>query len=364
MAVDFRTLLAPQNLLGLVTTIKGGVPDPLPPNLFSSGATFLGNQGSYRRVKNTRRVAPMTQWGAPPVPVDSEDISEIPIKLMATRVAKAYDPTVFTNLQALTGISAQRYAEDAVNYQTAELKRRVTNLVSAAKMSVLALGKIYADSTGNLLPTSSGASAAFTYDAGIPSANVDTLATITGVSGAWSTAATDAVKQITYLKRKALETSGFPIAHAIYGRNVPGLVRGLTQFTNNVNGNYLKATEAYMTSEIPQGFLGLNWVPGYTHFYQDSAAATQSILGDNSIIFIPEPTNDWQELLTGTTPIPTTFGTVSTDASAQLAGSISHESGMYSYAWTDTHGVVSQAVGHCFLPVLKVPAAVWATTVA
>lgn len=368
--VDAFSVINADCVTYLFSLLKGGVPDPLPASLFSTGTSFLGNQGSYRRVTNTRQVAPMTQWGAPPVPVQPMDMSEIPVKLLSSRISLPFDPTVFTNLQSFSGANAQRYAEDVVSYQTGELKRRLMNLVAAAKMSVLTLGKIYADSSGNLLPTSSGASAAFTYDAGIPSANIDTIANLTGVSGAWSTAGTDAVKQITTLKKYALGGSstiggsGYPIKYAIYGKNVSGVLRGLTQFTNNVNGNFQKATEAYNTTEIPDGFLGLNWVPGYTHFYQDSSNAYQTILGDNQVIFIPEPTNDWQELLTGTTPIPTQFGTVSSDAGAQLAGTIQHAPGMYSYAWTDPHGLVSQAVGHTFLPVLKVPKAVFVATIA
>src|SRR5271170_5160958 len=117
MPFDLRTILAPQNLLGLVQSIKGGVPELLPPGLFSKVRPTVGNTGSYRRVKATRQLAPVVQYGAPPVPMSGQDVQEVSEKLVHTIVSKPFDASFYNNLQGLSDITAQRYAEDVVSYE-------------------------------------------------------------------------------------------------------------------------------------------------------------------------------------------------------------------------------------------------------
>src|ERR1700722_18030700 len=194
MHFDLRTILAPQNLLGLVQSIKGGVPDLLPPGLFTKVRPTVGNTGSYRRVTATRRLAPVVQYGAPPVSVDGQGITEVSEKLVHTIVSKPFDAAFYNNLQGLSDITAQRFAEDVVSYETAELKRRVTNLMAACKYSVLTSGVIYVDHTQQF--AFSSGTAQYTVNFEVRTTNQTDVATYTGISGLWSSSDTDIPQQL------------------------------------------------------------------------------------------------------------------------------------------------------------------------
>lgn len=364
MSFDLKTLLSPQNLLGLITTIKGGVPRFLPPGLFSNERPCIGNRGSYRRVKNSRILAPITQHGAAPVMLGGEDVTEIPQILMASKIGKPYDSNFFSNLQALSGNgtpAVQKYAEDVVNYHTAELKRKLTNLKTATEYSILTKGAVYVDSSNNL--TLSSGSAAQTYSAGIPAANIDTIANITGIPGTWDDPNCDIPSQLRALKQKAIQTSGYPAAEILYGLNTPGYVRNNTAVAAMVSGNYILASDQYKTTEIPAKLCDYNWHPQYDAFYESTPGTQVQLWDAKTIVVIPTPSPEWQESLRGTTRIPTGYG-VAQNALDAMQTNTQDASGMFSYALTDPHGIVQQVAGDCWFPVLTVPASLWIITVA
>jgi hypothetical protein len=361
MPFDLRTILAPQNLLGLVQSIKGGVPELLPPGLFSKVRPTVGNTGSYRRVMATRQLAPVVQYGAPPVPVNGQDVIEVSEKLVHTIVSKPFDASFYNNLQGLSDITAQRYAEDVVTYETAELKRRVTNLMAACKYSVLSQGVIYVDHTQQFAFGSSGSQ--YAIDFGVPTSNQTDIATFTGVTGLWSNSDTDIPLQLRTLKQLAVQATGYPITHCLYGKSIPDYIQNNTAVADLVRGNYVLATEQYRTTEIPPMLGDINWLPMYSAFAEDSTGAQYSLWPDNLAVFIPDPADDWQEMLEGTRRIPTTFGAVGGDALSVLQTGVDAQ-GLFSYASVDRHLIVEQTVGNTFLPVLKVPAAIYQLTVA
>lgn len=364
MASDLKTLLSPQNLLGLITTIKGGVPDYLPPGLFSNDRPCLGNRGTYRRIKNSRQLAPIVQYGAAPVAVDKQDVVEIPQTLLSSKIATPYDANFYSNLQALGGYgvpATQKYAEDLVAYETAELKRRVSNTMTASKYSILTLGNIYVDSSKNLTLTSG--SAQQTFPAGIPTANIDTIATLSGVAGVWSDASSDIPSQLRAMKRKSVQETGFESMMVLYGINIPLYIRANTASQAMVSGNYVLASEQYQSTEIPARFANYSWFPQYGANYETSPGTRIQLWPDNLALFIPMPDPGWQEMLRGTTRIPTGFG-VGGDPMATMMANTSDVSGMFSYATIDRHGQIEQVAGDCWFPVLTNPNVVYLATVA
>lgn len=361
MAYDIRTLLSPQNLLGLIQSIKGGVQDYLPPGLFANTRPCIGNRGTYRRTKNTRQLAPVSQYGGPPVYVNGSDVTEVPEVLLHSKLAKPFDANFYSNLQGLSDVTAQKYAEDLVAYETAELKRRITNLQMASKYCALTQGKIYVDSTNNF--TLSSGSAQYTIDFKIPAANIDTIANLTGIAGAWSAAGTDIPAQLRAMKQKSAFDTGYQSMAVLYGISVPQWIRANTLVQNAVTGNYVLATEQYRSTEIPAKFSDYDWYPQYGAMFQDPNGVNTKLWPDNIAVFIPLPDPSWQEMLQGTTRIPTSIGSVGGDALQTLMSNTSDVAGMFSYATIDRHGVVEQVAGDTWLPVPKVPGAIYIATV-
>lgn len=364
MAFDIKTLLSPQNLLGLITTIKGGVPDYLPPNLFATDRPCIGNRGTYRRVQNSRQLAPIGQYGAAPVMVSGQGVTEIPQTLLSAKIGKPYDANFYSNLQALGGFgvpATQKYAEDLVSYETAELKRQVSNTMVASKYSVLTLGNIYVDSTNNL--TLSSGSALQTYSAGIPASHIDTIANLSGVAGVWSDASSDIPSQLRAMKQKSAQETGYESMMVLYGINIPKWIRANTAAQAMVSGNYVLASEQYQSTEIPAKFANFNWYPQYGAFFETTPGTRIQLWPDNLAVFIPMPDPGWQEMLRGTTRIPTGFG-VGADPLATMMSNTNDVSGMYSYATIDRHGVVEQVAGDCWFPVLTNPSVLYLATVA
>ena len=103
--------------------------------------------------------------------------------------------------------------------------------------------------------------------------------------------------------------------------------------------------------------------PGYEAFYEDDTGATQDLVSGDQVLFTPEPSMDWLDWLEGTYPVPTGIGAITPDAIG-AAGQYLGRSRMFSYGQVLSDPVtVKQVAGDTFLPVLKVPKAVFGGTV-
>jgi hypothetical protein len=123
-------------------------------------------------------------------------------------------------------------------------------------------------------------------------------------------------------------------------------------------------TQYLSTADIPSPLLGLTWRPAYEAFFEDATGTLQSLVGDDQVVFTPEPSTDWIGWLEGTYPVPTSVGTVSVDAADALRGSVTTAAGMFAYGVVNTDPVtVKMVAGDTFLPVLKVPKAIFIATV-
>jgi hypothetical protein len=108
----------------------------------------------------------------------------------------------------------------------------------------------------------------------------------------------------------------------------------------------------------------MTWVPAYDAFFEDQNGVLQSLVGDDQVVFTPEPTPDWIGWLEGTYPVPTGVGTVSTDGATALRNSVTTAAGMFAYGLISTDPVtIKMVAGDTFLPVLKVPKAIFQATV-
>ncbi len=163
---------------------------------------------------------------------------------------------------------------------------------------------------------------------GVPTGNQNQLDVFgTGspiISATWATNTTPIDKQIQSLHQTAVQLTGYELKHAFYGKNVPGYL------TSNTNlGNYF-FRDSYgpgafgptyvATADIPNPLLGLTWHKAYQSFFYDQNGNRQTLVGDDQVVFTPEPSTAWIGFLEGTYPVPTRAGIVTPADPAVVSG--------------------------------------------
>lgn len=373
-----QQILGGKNLCGVIEAVKGGVPgDVLPPAFLKATRTVEGNTGTYRKVQGTRKVARLATYGSPSRVRQLSGVSEVPITLLHSIESHNHSPSTLVNLQNMEDESRQRLGEQEVARQTAEFKQLFTNLRIAAVYSAIAHGAIYYDTEGNLLASDTGSK----VDYGVPAAGVGGSgnkghladaagnASIIGAIGAgtgpsykWSTATVKIHLQVKALRKAARKLTGYPLKYAFYGDNILDYFLSNNTIQNIMSRNS-KIQDAIQGGEIPDDFMKLKWIPAGEAFFQDADGVNQDIFDANTVVFTPEIDRTWYELIDGTYPVPTNIGNLTEDASAAL-GSVIVKSGVFSYAKvTDDPVGIKQVAGDTFLPVIKVPAAIFIATV-
>jgi len=354
MAKTLEQILGSVALTSLVNGIKGGVPDDvIPPEFMRVNRTVTGNTTKYRKVDNTRKVARLVQYGSASVRREQTGVSEVPITLMHTFEHQVFEAWVLQNLRSAMD-AEQRLGEDEVARQTAEFKRLFMNLRMASTMSMIAQGKIFFDSNGNMLPSSS--SAVTTVDAGVPAGNRNQIGGI--ISAKWSVAGTDIPVQIANLKKYARKLTGYRPMYAFYGANILSYFTGNDKMKEIINRNPAMQNAVLMNNEIPDGLMGMKWRPIYESFFEDQDGSNQDLADDDTVVFTPDPSPEWWEVIEGTYAIPSNM--VLGGNALDVLATLRNVPGMFSYAEVQTDPPsIKQLAGDTFLPIIKVPNAVF-----
>ena len=209
-------------------------------------------------------------------------------------------------------------------------------------------------------PSSSGA--AVTVDYSVPSGNkgqLDVFGSGAIIGASWATASTKIITHIRNIKKASIKKTGYQLAHCFYGENIAGYLSSNTEAKEYLARNPAMNQQILSTGEIPDGFMGLIWHPVDDAFFEDKNGTLQGQIGADDIVFVPEPSQDWYELVQGSFVIPTNLGSVTPDATAAV-GSLTEVFGMYGYAKiTDDPAGIKQFAGDTFLPTIKVPGAVF-----
>jgi len=360
MAKTLEEMIGYKAMLGIVETVKGGVPgDVLPPGFLSITKACEGNIGQYTRVESTRKTARLIQYGSPSVRREQTGVKDITVTLLHTSEHIVHEPWVAQALTDLNSLSRQDRGRQEIDRQTAHFLQLFTNLRLSAVYSALATGHIYADTNGNLLACSTDA--VIDVDYSIPDGNqnqLDVLGDGSIIDASWNTATTNIAGHIKALRTAARKLTGYPIKYALYGENIPYYLAKNNHVTNLIKGNASVAA-GFTNSDIPNPFLGLTWIPADGAFYEDADGTTQTWVGEDTIVFTPEPSADWWEMLEGTGLVPTNLGAVGADAVASL-GQVVEVTGMRSYAQVSSDPVtIKHVAADTFLPALKVPSAVF-----
>lgn len=365
--VALQDVLGAPQLCGTIQATVTGIPDVLPPGIFSKDKTVEKDTGSYTRVKGTRGAAPLTPYGGPAVERLLKGVEDVPVKLMHTCQSLTLPMADFRGLikKDSTGsnLIIDTKGAQEIGRQVREARKTVDNLVTAAQTQALFNGAIYFDGAGNLLPNSSGA--VTTPDFAVPASNKNQLNVFGSgniLTAGWQTATTDIAAQVVNLRDASVRQTGYAIKHALYGANIPSYLTKNNTLTNFFSRGQSSNEKYLTTGEIPSPLLGLTWWPAHEAFFEDANAVLQPLVGPDSVVFLPEPSPDWSGGLEGKYDVPgdTLIGADPLDL---LAGMTTME-GMFAYASVQLNPVRIQLIfGHTFLPTLKVGNAIFIANV-
>jgi hypothetical protein len=353
MSVAIETILGGANLTGVVNSVKGGVPvSTLPPAFLAVSRRIIGNTESYLKVEGNRQTAKLVQRGSPSKARALKGVSDQTFKTLHCFEHIHHKAEVLESLRSpLTNVQDQGAWEIA--RQSLEFSRYFTNLRVSAVYSALALGKIHFDISGNLLPTSSNA--VTTIDFGVPAGNQDSIGGI--IAAKWSTASTDIIGQVEALKQYALELTGYELTTAFYGTGIKNYLGSNTAVAAMLNGN-AAYQQSLLNGGIPNGFLGLNWLPFNKAFFADKDGTIQKWIAADDIIFTPDVDSSWYDFVEGSNLIPNSINISADGASA--VGNLTQKYGQFSYATIETDPVaIKHMAGDEFLPLIKVPKAIF-----
>lgn len=356
MATTLQEVLGYRNLTALAQGVIGGVPDDILPSSFLTATSRIeGAHGSYKRVSSNRKVARLVHYGSASQRREQLGVTDVPFDCMHTFEHMFHDMSVLTALEREDRQDLQELGQQTIAREAAEFGRYFTNLRVSAVYSALVNGAIYFDSSGNLLPNSTGADTARTIDFSVPANNKDQLNGIIGTT--WATDSTDVAGDIKAIKEQARKDTGYPLRWAFYGANILEYLCSNTALANLINASPMASS--FAGNEIPDGFLGLNWRPANEAFFVDNDGSTQDFWSGDTVVFTPDPSPDWWEIVEGSYAVPTSM-TVATDANSAKSGSMTRVYGAFSYAHPsmDPPGIKHLA-GDTFLPLLKVPGAIF-----
>jgi len=361
MTVSLQEILGYENNTGIVQSVVSGVPaDLLPPGFLTATRRIEGDKGSYKQVQGNRQLARSIHYGSPSIRREPIGITNVPFVAIHSVEHMYHEMTTLLALQRYDSPALQELGMQEIARQTREFGTYFSNLRISTVYSLLSNGACYFDSSGNLLPSSTGADTSRTIDPSISSDHNGTGTTVvTGCGGtfaSWATTTNDIIGQIKAIKEQARKDTGYPIRHAFYGANVLGYLA--TNTAIQAMTQYTPMASTFAAGEVPNLF-GLQWHPFNEAFFVDSAGSTQDWCGANKIVFTPEPSPDWWEFIEGSYAVPSNVN-VSNDANSAAAGSMNTSYGAFSYAHPslDPPGI-KHVAGDTFFPALKVPDAIF-----
>lgn len=366
MSKTLDQLVGGETLTGMIQEVVSGVPeDLLPQALFTVNRTVPKDNATYFKVTGTRKSARRIPYGADPTQTDKQGLTETPVKLAHFMEEQSHDASTLMNLMNPENGQMQQLAQWEIDRQTAEFGQRFRNVRISSVHSLFARnGVISFDSNGNLEDSDQSGLGGLDIDFSVPSGNTGQLNTqsdgggSTIIGASWGTATTDIIGQIKQIKKIARQRTGLPLRHALYGENILGYLVG-----NNDVQEFLKTRSdmagQFQQGEIPDGFMGLRWWSIDQAFYDKADGTTTEWFGGDDVIFLPDPSPMWYEMIQGSYPVPRGVSTVTENPQQQLSN-ITVATGAFSYSVLGQKKIdITQVAGDTFLPILKNPAAVY-----
>lgn len=354
MAKTLEQLIGAESLTAIIQDPKGGIPDLfLPPAFKTLTEQVDEDTAEWEAVEGQRKTAKLVLKGSPSKARDMKGVTKRTATLIHTFEHTHHSGSTLLKLQS-SDARTQEIASRIVDNQVKAFRQGFYNLRLAAIYKALAAGVIYFDAEGNLLPTSSGA--LYTADFQIPANNKNQCNSL--ITATWATTSTPIISNINSLQKEAYKLTGLPLTHAFYGSTVMSNILSNTQCQPLLQGDPGFAF-AMSRGTLPAGFAGIGeWHPVMGGFFEDNDGTIQDIFPADYCVFTPDPSPDWWGIFEGAALVPNAL-TVGSDV-RNLVGNIPKTYGMFSYATLELDPVaIKHLAGDTFLPVIKVPKAIF-----
>jgi len=355
MAYSIEQILGYVPLTAAVEKVKAGVPRLLPPEFYRRNPAdqVLGNKARLINYTGTRKNAQVLPYASPAKQIEQMARESQDVILLHTIEKIPFQAELYMQLRQLDNYTVQKMAADEIAYQAMNAVTRQTNLESSAVHVMLANGKLWFDSSGNLLATSSGAD--LTVDYGVPANNLNQLNSL--ISASWATTSTDIPKQINNIKMTAVQTTGYPLKTALYGKNVMSYLLQ-NDFVKYYLARNPAANERWKdTNQIPDGLFDLKWIPMQNTFFESSSGTVTEIFGGDTVTFCPDIQPMTYSIYEGSYPVPKSL-MLAQNVEQQLANfEVKYGPFGYGMIAPDSPAQILGVYGDTFLPRLKVPSA-------
>lgn len=355
---------SPAGLMTLIKpaeAVKRGTKRVLPADFYEQGSPDyqnpVGTQVGFYRSTNNRDAARLSGQGDPSRAVSLPGTAFITTAGLGGKENYDVLPQMLAALESPIPFQRQQAVME-LGRNIQNFYSRFTELRTQAVHSLFANGKIWADTNGALQQSSS--SAKYTFDPSIPSTNGITVSTgSTTQIGDWSSASTDIGLKIRTLVQANLLATGYRLTTIYYGLKIPGYLAANTTLQQYFKLNPGFNAKVTLENTIPDGFLGMKWVPVW-EAGSSSSNTVSAQFGDNYLAFTPDASGDWWEMIPCGTVVPANGvaqGLVSgapTETSATANMEIKYGYFNYGSHILDPY-TVRVIAGDYFLPALKVP---------
>lgn len=359
MALDNVGVMALLNYVTMTDPIvkyRTDLPKVLPVELYSRTKQVLGQ--SFRRMvfRGSRKTARFQNYGSPPREAPQTGAGQQDAKVLHSIECVTAGPEVLELFRDHRSYNAESLAIQELDRRAIDFAIRSDNLRTSTIHVAIANGKIWADASGNLLPTSSGADLEVDY--GLPAGNRITSST------SWANTAFDIPTYVTNFLTDAMYTTGRKPRIAVCGKNIQGYLSNNVAFQQYLARNPEYNAYYVNNAQIKDGTLNIRWVMAQDAYFEDANGTMQAIFPADQITWLPDLTSEFYEIVEGSMPVPKEFGFLgngadwSTAVKALLSNPVH---GMFRYAWGQAHPIpqIHIVQGDSFLPDIKIPEAMW-----
>jgi hypothetical protein len=370
---SWQDILSWVALTKAIAAVRDGVPNPFPKYLFTVRPEdkVIGDSVKFNRTYGMRKTARVIKYGGVPRvrELQQEELKEA--KFITFGEERQYPPYILQTLRAYDDWKNGQMARQMVANNVKTMGTLFGNSRIVSVGTTLCLGTIYADSNGNVLPSSSGADTDHTFSQGVPAANIGTILDNDGNgifgeagtgdgSGSWANHDTNIPLALSRLQELAAAAHGYEPTVALYGRNVRDHLLQNTYVLDFLARNSAMQTQYLQENTIPDGLFGFKWIPAWKASFTKDDGTKVNYWPANGVTFMPAVSDApaFWSMFEGSNLVPTTID-IQTDAQAALNG-FQMVHGAFGYS-VITHKPVgmSNIMGDTFLPALKIPEAVY-----
>mgnify|MGYP000429217413 CR=1 FL=1 len=302
-----------RNISTSVQKVEPGIPDPLPPEFSNLTENVLGDRTTYITFRGERRTARRTEYGAPSRARNQKPIGEQSVALVHFSEHIKIGQELLLRLRQANDLLAQQKAQELIARAGADFKQLFVNTRIAMRNSMVANAKIWFDSGGRVLPTSSGADSGKTIDYGVGANNLNQLNGLIDV--AWSDAAAPIQQHVENVRIKMKQNTGRDLGVICYGQNIPGYI-----FKNTTVKNYWQFNPQLYnqfqsnSGVIPDGTFGVKkWVRMGDCFLptldsDENETGQTSVFPVDQVTFLPTLDRNAYTMYEGSMVVPSRYG--------------------------------------------------------